>query len=242
VAETARIIPFGTARAPNTWMTRSSTGDGFAVRVPFVTVAEGSDGALRLGDPIARSHPASEPADENQLAGLRRTLLRHCDPWRRSQHRFLERYFDFVASHVEDYRDELAEKLEPFAGLFQYRDWVYSALMPLPRAHLHAPESGKPFGPESLVPVDFAFWTGGVTIAVDTPGKGTQSSTTERRHDRLRGSGAKVIELSDDVLESSKQTDFEAALPADFRRFWRDIALPSGPLKPAALDVEASEI
>ena len=220
-------------------MTRSAAGDGFAIRVPCVTVAEAPDGALRLDGWIAAPEPES-PGDD-QLATLCRALTRHCDPWRRSERRFLECYFDFVARHVESNRDALTGRLEPFAGLFRYRDWVYSALMPLPRAHLHAPESGAPFGPETLVRVDFAFWTGTAAIAIEIPGKGTRSLATDRRHDRLRRAGAVMVELADEVLEAANAAEFEAALPEDLRRFWRDRALPSGPLKPAALDVEAED-
>ena len=225
-------------------MTPSAAGTGFAIRVPCVTVTEAPDGALRLDGWPGGSHAAldSNSPGGDQLVMLRRALTRHCDPWRRSQHRFLERYFDFVARHVESHRGALTEKLERFCDLFQYRDWVYSALMPLPRAHLHAPVSGEPFGPETLVRVDFAFWTGRTAIAIETPGKDTRSPVTDRRHDRLRHSGAVVVELADEVLEAPNSADFEAALPEDLRLFWHDRALPSGPLKPAALNVEADEI
>lgn len=244
MTEPAHVIPYGTARPPHAWMTHIAAGDGYAIRVPFVTVTEAPNGALRLDGGLGKSHAAQEPErpDDDQLASLFRALTRHCDPWQRSQHRFLACYFDFVARHVEDHREELTRRLQPFAGLFQYRDWVYSALMPLPRAHVHAPDSGEPFGPGSIVPVDFAFWTGAATIVVEIPGKSTRSSVTDRRHGRLRGSGATIVEMADDVLEPASAAEFEAALPEGLRLFWRDIALPAGPLKPAALDVEAGEI
>ena len=240
----ALVIPYGTARPPGTWMTRSAAGDGFAIRVPCVTVAEAPDGALRLDDWPGgpRAAPEPESPGDNQLASLCRALTRHCDPWRRSERRFLECYFDFIARHVESNRDALTGRLEPFAGLFQYRDWVYSALMPLPRAHLHASDSGEPFGPETLVRVDFAFWTGTAAIAIEISGTGTRSLVTDRRHERLRRAGARIVELADDVLDPARAAEFEAALPEDLRQFWRDRALPSGPLKPAALDIETDEI
>ncbi len=238
--EPALIIPYGTARPPSKWMTRSSAGDEFAVRVPCVTVAEASDGALRLDGWLGGPEPES-PGDD-QLAGLCRALTRNCDPWRRSERQFLVCYFDFVARHVESYRDEFTKILEPFADLFHYRDWIYSALMPLPRAHLHAPESGEPLGPVTLVRVDFAFWTGTAAIAIEIPGRGTRSLVTDRRHERLRRAGARIVELADEVLDPAHAAEFEAALPDDLHQFWRDRALPSGPLKSAALDVEADEI
>jgi len=243
VTKPALVIPYGTARPPVTWMTPSAAEDGFAIHVPCVTVAQAPDGALRLdgwpsGSPAALG---SDSSGDDQLTILRRSLTRHCDPWRRSQHRFLECYFDFIARHVESHRDALIEKLDRFSALFQYRDWVYSALMPLPRAHLHAPNSGEPFGPETLVRVDFAFWTGTAAIAIEIPGRNTRSPITDRLHIRLRRTGAGIVELADEILEATNAAEFEAALPEDLRLFWRDRALPSGPLKPAALDVEADD-
>ncbi len=240
----ALIIPFGTSRAPATWMLRSAAGDGFTIRVPHITVFGGLDRALRLNNGFDRWRAAPPPASsgDDRLASLCGDLKRHCDPWRRGQRRFLECYFDFVARHVESNRDALARRLERFAGVFRYRDWVYSALMPLPRAHLHAPESDAPFGAETLVPVDFAFWTGTAAIAIEIRGMATRSPATDRRHARLRRAGAGIVELAEDVLQPARAAAFEAALPEDLRLFWRGQALPAGPLKPPALDVGPDEI
>jgi len=239
----ALVIPYGTARPPHTWMTSSPAGDDFVIRVPFVTVAEALDGALRLDDYLGRSPSvmSSELLDDDQFTKLRRALTHHCDPWQRRQHKFLDCYFDFIARHVENHRYALLGKLEPFPTLFQFRDWVYSALMPLPRAHLHAPNSSEPFGPETLAQVDFAFWTGKTLIAIEIPGKGTRAPIVDQRHIRLRRAGVGVTELTDELLESTNAADFEAALPKDLLLFWHGRALPSGPLKAPALNVEADD-
>ena len=239
----ALVIPYGTARPPNTWMTPSPAEDDFIIRVPFVTVANALDSALRLDDYLGRSHSVlgSDLLGDDQLTKLRQALIRHCDPWQRSQHRFLDCYFDFITRHVENHRNTLIGKLEPYSTLFQFRDWVYSGLLPLPRAHLHAPNSSKPFGPETLARVDFAFWTGTTAIAIEIPGKDTRSPVVDQRHFRLRRAGVGIIELADELLESANAADFEAALPEDLLLFWHDRALPSGLLKPAALYVEADE-
>ena len=236
MAKSALIIPYGTTRPPHTWMTPSPAEDGVVIRVPFVTVAEDLDSALRLDD--SHSVLGSDLSGDDHLTKLRRALRRHCDPWQRRQHQFLDCYFDFIMRHVENHHTALIGKLEPYSTLFQFGDWVYSALMPLPRAHLHAPNTSEPFGPETLAQVDFVFWTGTTEIAIEIPGKGTRSSVVDQRHFRLRRAGVNIIELADELLESANAADFQAALPNDLLHFWRDRALPSGPLKPAALNVE----
>jgi hypothetical protein len=223
-------------------MTRSEAGDAFDIRVPFVTVPRDPGAALRLDTLLGTPHEAGELRDDDPLTNLRRSLSRHCDPRRRSHHAFLDRYFRFVADHVDDHHDELAAKLEPFGDLFQCRDWAYSAPMPLPRAHLHAPGSEEPFGPDTLIPVDFAFWIGGNAIAVEIQGGSTPPAATTTRHERLRRSGIRIVAFSNDTLLPANQSGFENALPDDLRWFWRDLTLPTGPLKPAALDVAAAEI
>ncbi len=242
------VIPYGTARPPPTWMSRSAPEDAFTIRVPSVTVVGGRDGALRLNAGLDgglgghRAAPQPGSPDDDPLAGLRASLARHCDPWRRTDRRFLECYFDFVARHVEDNRAALAQGLTRFGGLYRTRDWVYSALMPLPRAHLHAPVADEPFGPDTLVRVDFGFWAGTAAVAVEIPGAGTRSPAADRRHARLRRAGAAIVELAEDVLEPADAAAFEAALPEDLHLFWRGQALPAGPLKPPALDVGPGEI
>lgn len=221
-------------------MTRGSAAGGFAIRVPFV---DAGPTPLRLSDGLAALRGATDgvAADEGLLTGLQGALALHCDVWRRGQRRFLECYFDFVERHVDEHRDELAARLEPFGRLFRVGDWRYAALMPLPRAFLHAPEAGEPFGPETLIPVDFAFWTGRRAIAVELTGAGS-AGAAERRRARLRRAGIAVAELTDDLFDADRADRFEAALPEDLRYFWRGQALPSGPLAPVALDVAANEI
>ena len=218
-------------------MSRPSPDDPFTIRVPFATT---TGGALRLHDglDVLRGATDGVAPGAHMLDGLQGALALHCDVWRRNQRRFLECYFDFIARHVEDHRPELEARLESFGGLFGYRDWAYSALLPLPRAHLPAPEGEAPFGPETLVPVDFAFWTGVSPIAITLPGSATRAAATDRRIERLRRAGVVVVELADSLLDSDRASDFETALPESFRRFWRDEALPAGPLKPAALEIE----
>lgn len=236
-------IPFGTSRPPASWMTQSDSGADsgaeLTIRVPCVTVTGGRDGALRLNRGIDAK---PEPAGTERLAGPRASLARHCDPWRPSQGRFLACYLDFVSRHVESERAALAEGLRRFAGVFDYRDWVYSALTPLPRAHLHAPDSGEKFGPETLVRVDFALWTGEAAIAIEIAGASTRSPATDRRHARLGRAGVRIVELTPDLLEPGRGAAFDAALPDELRHFWRHQALPSGPLRPTALDVGIDEI
>ena len=225
-------------------MTRSDSAAGFTIRVPHVTVTSGRNAALRLNGALewSRVAPRPGPAGEDRLAGPRGALTRHCDPWRPSQGRFLACYLDFVSRQVENHRAALAEGLRRFAGLFDVADWVYSALTPLPRAHLHAPAADEKFGPETLVRVDFALWTGEAAIAIEIPGASTRSPATDRRHARLRRAGVHLVELSPEVLEPGRAAAFDAALPDELRNFWRGQALPAGPLKPAALDVGIDEI
>jgi hypothetical protein len=224
-------IPFGAARWP-------AGGDRHTA--PCVRVDPGRRQPLRLnGDQwdFAQRDFTMAPAladPEGQLAYVREHLKRYCDLWRRSQKLFLDRYFAFVVDHVMENRAPLSRRLEPFGGLFDYRDWALSALRPLPRAHL--PSRAVPGQAVTWIGVDFAFWTGVSPLAINLVGSETRGAPVERRLARLRRSGATVVEMSEKLLRPGHEAAFGAALPKALHRFWEGETMPSGPFKPTGLD------
>jgi hypothetical protein len=82
---------------------------------------------------------------------------------------FIESYFDFLERSVESGREALEAKLTTAGlpakgGILDYRDWTYSAFLPLPNAYvlLESEASGAPI----FARVDCAFWTGRTLLAV----------------------------------------------------------------------------
>ena len=70
---------------------------------------------------------------------------------------FLDAYFEHISEAVEAPQPALDAQVAPHGGLFQRDDWVYSALAPMPIAHLPVPPAN---GALPWVWVDFAFWDG----------------------------------------------------------------------------------
>lgn len=83
---------------------------------------------------------------------------------------FLSAYVDLALAQVESRRDELEARLraaglpvdEGFPG---YRDWVFSALLPVPQAHVALPGEAGPAA------VDVLFWTGRSALALTLEGR-----------------------------------------------------------------------
>jgi hypothetical protein len=175
-----------------------------------------------------------EPPDLIRLTGvderldfLRDHLKSLCGLWDKLPRAFLDVYFCYVAVCIERNRANLATCADPLGGLFQPEDWSYSALCPLPRAHL-------PAIPES--PVDFAFWTGETLYAIEIAGHGTPSRGHRDERVPLRAAGVPVIEIPGAGLAGNGVSVLAALLPAPFTEFWKSQPLPSSPFRIGALD------
>src|ERR1700722_2610396 len=141
----ALVIPYGCARVPASLAT-----------VPCATLLRARRRPLRLSD---GGYDFAEPPSPAQLADraaqlgfLRDHLARHCDPWAAYPRRFIAQYFAFVAWRVASLADDLGARLARFGDLYRIEDFGFSALRPLPRAHL------RPLDGADWVATEFAFW------------------------------------------------------------------------------------
>lgn len=225
------VIPFnadGVTAAQVSW-TRGSV----SYRLPCALVTPGralrlNSGSLEFGEPP----PLRDlPAVADQLAFLSRHFQRDCGIWAKYARLFVERYFDFVAQEVTDHRAELSGRLARFGTLYEVDHWAFSALRPLPRAHLTAPEAPEASPPQSLVRADIAFWTAEGAVAVELIGGTTRGKREAAWHARLDDAGIRVIAMPHDILTRGGIADFAACLPEDFRAFWRGETFPSGPFR-----------
>ncbi|MEX2453072.1 MAG: hypothetical protein WD470_00120, partial [Rhodospirillaceae bacterium] len=174
------------------------------------------------------------PDIPSQLAFLNLHFQRQCGVWAKYARRFVGRYFAFVEDEIARHREELASRLTPFGSLYEVGHWAFSALRPLPRAHLPVGEnvtvSGE--GTPALVRVEIAFWTAGGAVAIDLVGRDTRGLAEARWRDRLEAAGIRIVEISHDAIDRDDAGAFADRLPDDFRRYWRDEILPAGPFRP----------
>lgn len=228
-ADEPLVIPYGCARWEPRWISRD--GGKLACAVPHVAVARGRTLRLQYGQ-----YAFQEPPPLIGLRGaaaqrdfVRDYLVSRCDPWASAQARFVEAYFAFVAGRIEAERDALSERIAPFGSLFDYRDWMFAAPRPLPRAWL-ATEAGS-YDAETMVGVDVAFWTADGPIALDFAA-GTPPQSRRAALDRLEAAGATLIRLP----AAFEDAVFETAFPPLFARFWEGLAFPSGPFKARGIE------
>lgn len=244
------LIPFGTANLPDRGIAvSSSVPDGMSVecQIPHVVVNTSGSEPLRLNT-CPYHFPELPPfrdliETEDQLAYVRNYLSAYCDLWGKYQKLFLERYFEFVADCVESNQAELAGRVEKFGILYDYKDWVFSAFTPLPQAHLWAPaeNDGAPYDRSTMIPVDFAFWSGKTIFIIDLVGTETRGRKHRELRDRLARAGMAVVEIPQVSLHAEGGAALKGLLPDVFGRFWEGEILPSGPFKPNTLVPPNSE-
>jgi hypothetical protein len=172
-------------------------------RLPHVVVG---GAALRLNsEPVPPdAMPLAIGDHATRVAAAIDWLGGQCGDYAPRRRRFVVWYFDFIAEHLSAHRDELAERLRRFDGLYAPEDWTWSALRPLPRAWLATPNGA--------LPADIAFWDGLRLFAVE-------HDTTRQR--ALRNAGIEVLDIAKDPVR----------LPAGFHEFWRGEMLPASPFR-----------
>ncbi len=197
----AERIPFGLDRLPRTLQPDDP-------RLPGVTVGGAS---LRLNtEPLPAEAMASVAGDHAaRVAAMKQFLRGLCGDYAPQRVRFVDCYIDCMAAHLDAHRDELTRDLQRYDGLYAPEDWLWSALRPLPRAWLRT-EAG-------MALVDFAFWDGTGTIAIDV---GNSQST----------SGMTVCCITPDLVAGDPLALLDV-LPDSFRCFWHGEILPVSPFR-----------
>jgi hypothetical protein len=199
--------------------------------------------AVRAGRPLRLSdgpYPFAEPPDliglssrADRLEILREHLQALCGVWDRPAHGFLAAYFGWIGAAIAGGETELAALAQRAGGLFAPADWSFAALRPLPQAHISAAGAA--------VRVDFAFWTGTGLIAIDLQGSASPRRQRQEELALLAAQGVVMVALPGAASQAAGAAVFDRLLPAPFHRFWRGVALPSGPFGPQALDEILSE-
>ena len=118
-------IPYGLDRLPRT----------IALDDPRLRCATVGDEPLRLNsEPVPQDamplvigdHAARVAAAIDWLTGL-------CGDYAPLRRQFIAAYFSVIATQLEAHRADLVERLNPYDGLYAPEDFLWSALMPLPR-------------------------------------------------------------------------------------------------------------
>jgi len=146
---------------------------------------------------------------------------------------FLESYFNFLHSQIEKNKNKLEpENVED--EIFIYKDWIFSAWLPLPQAHILLPPKFMDNKP-SFAEIDIAFWIEGQLIGVVIDGGETPIKSRKKKLDYLVEKHPQlwVIKVPRDKLE---EDTFPIDLfPNSFSYFWRTLTLPHGPFTPKEL-------
>jgi hypothetical protein len=143
-------------------------------------------------------------------------LVSLCGDYAPLQRQFIASYFGFIAKHLDAHRNELAERVQPYDGLFAPADFLWSALRPLPRGWV--PVEGR------LLPADMVFWDGARAVAIELSARETE------RQKLLLAAGVAVRRIEPGLLGGDPAV-LGQILPENFRRFWCGQTLPSSPFR-----------
>ena len=153
-------IPFGLERLPRT----TEPDDP---RLPGVVVGAAK---LRLNTEALPGDVMTAAIGDHaaRVNAMMRWLNGSCGDYSPPRQRFIAGYLRAVSDHLHAHHDELAAGLQRYDGLYAPRDWLWSALRPLPRAWVRA--DGRP------LPCDVAFWDGEHVMAIELAAQETERS------------------------------------------------------------------
>lgn len=155
---------------------------------------------LAIGD-----HAARVAAATAWLGGL-------CGDYAPLRRQFIAAYFRFIAAEIEAHREELAERVRLYDGLFAPEDFLWSALRPLPRGWVPVRDR--------WLPAEVVFWDGECAIAIEL---GTRDTDRQKA---LLAAGVDVRRI-----EPVMFSRLHGVLPPNFLRFFECQALPSSPFR-----------
>ena len=233
------LIPYGTREWSNRRL-KIENNRTFKCVAPHVIINLSNPQPLRIN---TGQYEFMEPPNHQELgepSAQLNFILNHkkiqCDLWGKFQKLFLDRYFQFIAAHVEENYLLLQELISPFGRLYQPKDWIFSALRPLPQVYFCVSQKYGSYAPEDLIAADFGFWgpKGGIALyLVNSP---NQNAARQKRYDRLEAAGINLFEIGQENLYPDQQQAFNSLLLNDFRAFWEGEPFPSGPFKSSDLD------
>jgi hypothetical protein len=238
------LIPYGIAE----WSPDGLSLEGFSARAlrlrtafPCAAINRATRQPLRFNNSRYDFGfaPSAQTGAVDEAGFIKEYLKGLCRPWDNLSTQLLDAYFSFLSDLLDEHRDALAARLEPYAGLYDYRDWFFSAPKPLPRAHLYAPPEGRAGTTSDFARVDFAFWLGDRLVAAQSSQGFLTPKKAKAQSDRLRLAGIDVVMFGPADLAGDKARDLFTSILGLSLAFWDGEMLPSGPSRPALLDEEA---
>jgi hypothetical protein len=157
-------------------------------------------------------------------------IIARIQPFSKRIRLFVERYLDFMKAQIIEHASELNSD-----DIFTAEDWIYSAWLPLPHAHIQLPTG--------FAELDTAFWTGEQLIGVQIEQTGSIAKSKreklaylEEYHPQI-----KIISIPRDGLSESREGFPSDLFGEDFSCFWKGLALPQGPSPSKVLSTSLKE-
>ena len=210
------------------------SGLSFWTASPCVIVDRNDGLPLRCHQMPAEFSPPPAPEAMRDTASklffMQRYLQSLCGVWQGPPKIFIDNYFAAAQREIAANRTRLDDRVRNLAGLAGADDFIFSAPLPLPRAHLHlAPRSDAPtVQAEDVVRVDFALWTGRRLLAIDL--ETGDSRTAKQRHawERIGAYGIDTLRLAPSALAEASLAE---NLGDEFSRFWEADPIPRTPFR-----------
>jgi len=192
---------------------------------------------LRLSSPgwidISFQQMSQVSCSDDLFDLCRERLINRSSPFSKLIRLFLERYLDFAGAQIAAHKSELGADTTD-DEIFNYRDWIFSAWLPLPQAQILLPPG---FGADrpSFAELDIAFSLPGQLIGVMIESGSTPLKSRQRKLDYLAENHPQFSLVRVPRTELQNEAFPEDLFARSFAQFWQGLTLPHGPCPPEVL-------
>jgi len=233
------LIAYGIVTNPETIARSFERSEGqrpFELTNRYALVSPASPG-LRLSSPgwidISVQQMSQVRCSDDLFDLCRERLINRSSPFSKLIRLFVERYLEFARAQLERHKSELGAGTAD-DEIFNYRDWIFSAWLPLPQAQILLPAAFAADRP-SFAELDIAFSLPGQLIGVMIESAGTPIRSRQKKLDYLAENHPQFSLVRVPKTRLQNEGFPEDLFSETFVRFWQGLSLPQGPCPPEVL-------
>ena len=230
------LIIYGVSKSPSTfkteWMNEEKNAQDI-LRTNSVRLSPNSP-SLRLNSKgwinISTQTLSELESTDDLFENCRSRLLQNIDRFSISLSRFVSVYMDLIVKLIEKNELEIKKKI-PEKELYVFKDFIFSAYLPLLNSRILLPPSYDGQTPETphFAHFDIVFWIEEELVCVNIGSKTSGINSRRKAIEFLTTNYPKIKMINISTQELTLETFPITKFPKRFCRFWENISTPMGP-------------
>ena len=230
------LIIYGVSKSPSTfkkeWMSEEK-GAKDRLKINSVSLSPNAP-SLRLNSKgwinISTQALTELQSTDDLFENCRSRILQNIDKFSISLNKFVSVYMDLIVKLIEKNKLEIEKKI-PDGEVYIYKDFIFSAYLPLLNARILLPPIYDRQNVETphFAHIDIVFWIDEELVCVNIGNKTSGIKSSRRAIEFLTTNYPKIRMINIDAQELTLDKFPITKFPTSFVKFWETISTPMGP-------------